>query len=113
MSGYFALGYELCTEYTYPESENLTAGILNIANCVYGIIFVIILGILLKEYGDIPVHVILSSIVLLGFILTVLTEDKQRRQDAKKKAQIEGIVRHENDNIDNVPETDQLTYNTN
>ncbi|EFN64115.1 Uncharacterized MFS-type transporter C09D4.1 [Camponotus floridanus] len=40
MSGYFALGYELCTEYTYPESENLTAGILNIANNLYGMIFV-------------------------------------------------------------------------
>ncbi|XP_025261812.1 feline leukemia virus subgroup C receptor-related protein 2-like [Camponotus floridanus] len=113
MSGYFALGYELCTEYTYPESENLTTGILNIANNLYGIIFVIILGILLKEYGDVPVHVILSSIVLLGFILTVSMKDEQRRQDAKKKAQIEGIVRLENENIDNVPETDKLTYNTN
>jgi len=113
MSGYFALGYELCTEYTYPESESITAGILNISNNIYGMILVIILGILLKEYGDIPVHMILSSIVLLGFILTVLTEDEQRRQDAKKKAQIEGIVRLENDNIDTVPETDKLTYNTN
>ncbi|XP_025261827.1 feline leukemia virus subgroup C receptor-related protein 2-like [Camponotus floridanus] len=113
MSGYFALGYELCTEYTYPESENLTAGILNIANNLYGMILVIILGILLKEYGDIPVHIVSSSILLFGFILTILTKDEQRRQDAKKKAQIEGTVRLENDNIDNVPETDQLTYNTN
>jgi len=113
MSGYFAMGYELCTEYTYPESENLTAGILNIANNLYGMILVIILGILLKQYGDIPVHIASSSILLFGFILTILTEDEQRRQDAKKKAQIERTVRLENDNIDNVPETDQLTYNTN
>ncbi|KAM0727467.1 Choline/ethanolamine transporter flvcr2b [Formica fusca] len=108
MSGYFALGYELCTEYTYPESENISAGILNITNCIYGVIFVIILGILLKAYGDIPVHIAFCSILLFGFILTVLTKDEQRRQDARKKAQHEGTVK-----LDNVPETDQLTYNIN
>lgn len=108
MSGYFAMGYELCTEYTYPESENISAGILNITNSIYGIILVIILGILLKAYGDIPVHIALCSTLLLGFILTVLTKDEQRRQDARKKAQHEGIAK-----LDNVPETVKLTYNNN
>lgn len=112
MWGYLAMGYELSTEYTYPESENISAGILNITNSVYGVIFVIVLGILLKTYGDIPVHIAFCSILLLGFIITVLTEDEQRRQDAKKKAQYEGIAKLEN-NIDNIPETDQLTYNIN
>ncbi|CAL1678174.1 unnamed protein product [Lasius platythorax] len=112
MWGYLAMGYELSTEYTYPESENISAGILNITNNVYGVIFVIILGILFKAYGDIPVHIAFCSILLLGFIITVLTEDEQRRQDAKKKAQYEGIAKLEN-NMDNIPETDQLTYNIN
>ncbi|KAL6435123.1 hypothetical protein ACFW04_005312 [Cataglyphis niger] len=109
MSGYFAMGYELCTEYTYPESENISAGILNITNSIYGIILVIILGILLKAYGDIPVHIALCSTLLLGFILTVLTKDEQRRQDARKKAQHKGTAKE----LDNVPETDRLTYNNN
>lgn len=112
MWGYLAMGYELCTEYTYPESENISAGILNITNNIYGVIFVIILGIVLKAYGDIPVHVAFCLILLLGLIITILTEDEQRRQDTKKKAQCEGTAKLEND-IDNIPETDQLTYNIN
>ncbi|XP_072755721.1 choline/ethanolamine transporter flvcr2a [Anoplolepis gracilipes] len=112
MSGYFALGYELCTEYTYPESENISAGILNISNNIYGIIFVIILGILLNKYGDIPVHIVFCSLLLFGLILTVLTKDEQRRQDARKKAQHEGTAMLRND-LDNVPETDHVVYNGN
>lgn len=109
MSGYLALGYEMCTEYTYPESENISAGILNIANNVYGVILVILLGILLKMYGDIPVHIGLCLALLLGFILTVLTKDEQRRQDARKKAQQkEGIAKT---NVDGVSETNPLAYN--
>lgn len=113
MSGYLALGYEMCTEYTYPVSENISAGILNIANNVYGVILVIILGILLKTYGDVPVHVGLCLALLLGFILTVLTEDEQRRQDARRKAQSVETEKDKTNNVNGIPETDQLTYGVN
>lgn len=112
MSGYLALGYDLCTEFTYPESENIPAGFLNIMASIYGIILIIIFGLLLNAYGDIPVHIGLCSTLLLGFILTAVTKDEQRRQDARKKAQYEGIGRIEK-NIDGVPETDQLTHSIN
>ncbi|XP_012531942.1 feline leukemia virus subgroup C receptor-related protein 2 [Monomorium pharaonis] len=112
MSGYIAMGYDLCTEYTYPESENIPAGFINIATCMYGIILTIIFGLLLNAYGDIPVHVGLCLTLLFGFILTVITKDEQRRQDAKKKAQYEGIGKMEK-NVDGVPETDQLTHSVN
>jgi len=108
MSGYLALGYEMCTEYTYPESENTSVGILNIASSIYGIILVITLGILLKAYGDIPVHAGLCSALLLGFITTVLTKDVQRRQDARKKAQYEGIAKN-----DDLAEGNNLLYDIN
>ncbi|XP_076222861.1 choline/ethanolamine transporter FLVCR2 isoform X3 [Nomia melanderi] len=91
MLGYVALGYEICAEYTYPESESITAGILNVANNIYGIILVLIMGELLELYGDIPVHVGLCVALLIGFIMTVLTKDVQRRQDAKKGVHYEGI----------------------
>lgn len=108
MSGYLALGYDLCIEFTYPESENIPAGLLNITTSIYGILLTIIFGLLLNAYGDIPVHIGLCSTLLLGFILTVVTKDIQRRQDARKKAQYEKIVRI-GKNIDGVSETDQLT----
>lgn len=103
MSGYLALGYDLCIEYTYPESENIPAGFLNITTSIYGIILIIILGLVLNAYGDIPVHIGLCLTLLLGFILTVVTKDEQRRQDARKKAQYEEIATTEK-NVDD-PET--------
>ncbi|XP_043524473.1 feline leukemia virus subgroup C receptor-related protein 2-like [Frieseomelitta varia] len=89
--GYVALGYEMCAEYTYPESEEKTAAILNVANNVYGIVLILIMGRLLEVYGDIPVHVCLCVMILTGFIMTVLTKDVQRRQDARKSVHYVGV----------------------
>lgn len=88
MVGYAALGYEMCAEYTYPESEEITAGILNAAANVYGIVLILIMGRLLEVYGDIPVHVGLCTTLLIGCVTTMLTKDVQRRQDAKKGTHI-------------------------
>lgn len=104
------MGYDLSTEFTYPEPENLPAGIINIFTGIYGIILITIFELLLNAYGDIPVHIGLCLVLLFGLILTVITKDEQRRQDARKKAQYEGIVRIEK-NVDGIPETNQLTYN--
>lgn len=111
MSGYLALGYDLCIEYTYPMPENVSAGILNITNNVYGVVLTIALGLLLKTYGDIPMHIGMSVCLLIGFILTVLTEDEQRRQDARRKVRYEGVAKTEEDNIDDVPA--EITLETN
>ncbi|CAD6244045.1 GSCOCG00013220001-RA-CDS [Cotesia congregata] len=88
LSGYLALGYEMCAEYTYPESESIATGILNIANNIYGIILVIISGKLMETNGDLAVHICLCVSLLFGFIMTVLTKDEQKRQDAQKKVYI-------------------------
>jgi len=109
MSGYLAMGFDLCTEFTYPESENIPAGLLNITTSIYGIILITSLGLLMNIYGDIPVHICLCLALLLGFILTAITKDKQRRQDAIKRAQFERIARIEKQ-TDGVPEMTQLTY---
>lgn len=92
MSGYLALGYEMCAEYTYPEPEDVAAGILNVANNLYGVILVIIMGRLLESHGDVPVHLVLCGALLLGFVMTALTRDEQRRQDARRAAIYEGLV---------------------
>ncbi|KYN30096.1 PREDICTED: feline leukemia virus subgroup C receptor-related protein 2-like [Trachymyrmex cornetzi] len=112
MSGYLAMGYDLCTEYTYPESEHISAGLLNITTSIYGIILIILLESLMNTYGDIPVHIGLCLALLLGFILTAITKDEQRRQDARKKAQYERIARNEV-NVSGIPEMNQLTYSIN
>lgn len=88
----------MCAEYTYPESEEKTAAILNVANNVYGIVLILIMGRLLEVYGDIPVHVGLCVMMLTGFIMTVLTKDVQRRQDARKGAHYVGVKQSEKSN---------------
>lgn len=95
MVGYVALGYEMCAEYTYPESESITAGFLNVANNIYGIVLVLMMGRLMEVYGDIPVHVGLCIVLFIGFILTVLTKDVKRRQDAKASAQYMVVKQNE------------------
>lgn len=86
MSGYLMLGYEMAAECTYPESETHSAGILNITNNVYGIVFVIVLQEVLLRYGDVPVHVTFCTFLLIGLVMTIMTKDEQRRQDANKAA---------------------------
>ncbi|XP_001604452.1 feline leukemia virus subgroup C receptor-related protein 2-like [Nasonia vitripennis] len=84
MSGYLALGYEMAVEYTYPEAETLSAGVLNIANNVYGIVLVVLLSYGIDESGDVSVHVGLCLALLVGLVLTLMTKDEKRRQDARK-----------------------------
>lgn len=88
----------MCAEYTYPESEGITAGILNVANNVYGIVLILIMGRLLEVYGDIPVHVGLCIALLIGFIMTLLTKDVQRRQDARNGVHYVGVEQSEKGN---------------
>lgn len=77
----------MCAEYTYPEAESISTGVLNIANNIYGIILVLISGELMEMYGDTAVHICLCTSLLFGLIMTILTKDEQRRQDAKNSVQ--------------------------
>lgn len=109
--GYVALGYEMCAEYTYPESEGITAGILNVANNVYGIVLILIMGRLLEVYGDIPVHVGLCIALLIGFIMTLLTKDVQRRQDARNSVHYVGVEQSDKSNERNRLEKNWFALN--
>ena len=101
MSGYFALGYEMCAEYTYPEPEFITSGILNVANNAYGIAFILVFGKLMEIYGDLSAHIGLCSALMGGFIITILTKDEQRRENARKASQCRGFPTAEGDDTVN------------
>ncbi|KAJ8668358.1 hypothetical protein QAD02_010021 [Eretmocerus hayati] len=99
MSGYLALGYEMAAEYTYPETESNSAGILNLTNNIYGVVLVLILEVVLEHYGDAPVHIIFCLALLIGFVLTVMTKDEHRRQDARKAGTLYHSVPQEDNNV--------------
>ncbi|XP_032685672.1 feline leukemia virus subgroup C receptor-related protein 2-like isoform X2 [Odontomachus brunneus] len=106
MIGYTMLGFEISIEYTYPEPENISMGIMDITVQVYTIIFSIIGGILIKMYGIVPVFIGFEIFLLFGLIFNVLLKKEQRRQDAKKMTESEGFIEMINkNNIDGVPKT--------
>lgn len=84
LSGYYALGYELCIEYTYPLSEFISVGVLIVASDVYGIAMVMALSELSNYYGEIVIHIGLCLALVIGFIITTLTKDEQRRENARR-----------------------------
>ncbi|XP_015602887.1 feline leukemia virus subgroup C receptor-related protein 2 [Cephus cinctus] len=92
MSGYLALGYDLCAEYTYPEAEGISTGILNVANNIYGVLLVLIFGKLMDTYGDMAVHIGCCIALLAGLIMTIFTKDVQRRQDTRNAVTYKGVL---------------------
>lgn len=93
-------GYNTSIEYTYPEPENISTGIVNIITDIYTSINIIICSILLKMYGYLPYSIGQSILYLLGFISTLLIKDDQRRQNTRKKIQFKELTRMiEKDNI--------------
>lgn len=84
ISSYFAVGYEVCAEYTYPEPEGIATAFLNVANQVYGTAIVLVFGKVIEVYGDLWAHLGLGVILLSGLITTVCTKDLQKRQDARR-----------------------------
>lgn len=86
MISYLTTGYEVCAEYTYPESEATSLAVLNTSNQLYGIILVVIMGRLMATYNDLAAHLCLTIALIVGTIITLFTKDEQRRQAAVVKS---------------------------
>ncbi|XP_039277327.1 feline leukemia virus subgroup C receptor-related protein 2 isoform X1 [Nilaparvata lugens] len=86
MTGYLPVGFELAAELTYPEPEGTSAGLLNAAAQVFGIIFTMFYGWLFKLAGDIWANVTLSVTLLVGTMLTAAIKSDLRRQAAHSKS---------------------------
>ncbi|KAB0397472.1 hypothetical protein E2I00_019708, partial [Balaenoptera physalus] len=70
MTGYLPLGFEFAVELTYPESEGISSGLLNMSAQVFGIIFTISQGQIIDNYGTRPGNIFLCAFLTLGAILT-------------------------------------------
>ncbi|XP_015517352.1 uncharacterized MFS-type transporter C09D4.1-like [Neodiprion pinetum] len=81
---YGSIGFELAAESTYPEPENVTSGLLRVANQLYGAIMVVIAGALLRTYGDVVAHGCLIIVVGVGLALVVFVKTDLKRLNAKE-----------------------------
>ncbi|XP_073854011.1 choline/ethanolamine transporter FLVCR2 isoform X4 [Macaca fascicularis] len=85
MTGYLPLGFEFAVELTYPESEGISSGLLNISAQVFGIIFTISQGQIIDNYGTKPGNIFLCLFLTLGAALTAFIKPDLRRQKANKE----------------------------
>ncbi|XP_008062343.1 feline leukemia virus subgroup C receptor-related protein 2 isoform X1 [Carlito syrichta] len=85
MTGYLPLGFEFAVELTYPESEGISSGLLNISAQVFGIIFTISQGQIIDKYETMPGNIFLCVFLALGVALTAFIRADLRRQKANKE----------------------------
>nr|XP_048305179.1 feline leukemia virus subgroup C receptor-related protein 2 [Myodes glareolus] len=102
MTGYLPLGFEFAVELTYPESEGMSSGLLNVSAQVFGIIFTISQGQIIDNYGTKPGNIFLCVFLALGSALTAFIKADLRRQRANKDVP-ETKVQEEESNISKAP----------
>lgn len=83
MTGYLPVGFEFAAELTYPEPEGTSTGLLNAVCQVFGIVFTILYGYSLNEWGDFWANIFLCGTLALGTLLTIIIPNDLRRQKAK------------------------------
>ncbi|XP_046751897.1 feline leukemia virus subgroup C receptor-related protein 2-like isoform X2 [Diprion similis] len=98
---YSAIGFELCAEATYPESQALSTGILSISGQIYGAFVTPLLVKVIDVFGDTAAHVAIVVILSLGTLLTILDKIDLRRQRAEEHAaRYEALSQGVSDKID-------------
>uniref|UniRef100_A0A8C9K4C4 Choline/ethanolamine transporter FLVCR2 n=1 Tax=Panthera tigris altaica TaxID=74533 RepID=A0A8C9K4C4_PANTA len=103
MTGYLPLGFEFAVELTYPESEGMSSGLLNVSAQVFGIIFTISQGQIIDNYGTMPGNIFLCVFLTLGAVLTAFIRADLRRQKANKETPENKLQEEEESNANKVP----------
>ncbi|XP_055374336.1 feline leukemia virus subgroup C receptor-related protein 2 isoform X2 [Condylostylus longicornis] len=83
MTGYLPVGFEFAAELTYPEPEGTSAGLLNAAAQVFGILFTMLYSELLTAFGDIPANIVMAVMLCIGTVITAIIGSDLRRQAAQ------------------------------
>ncbi|XP_005415020.1 PREDICTED: feline leukemia virus subgroup C receptor-related protein 2 isoform X1 [Chinchilla lanigera] len=103
MTGYLPLGFEFAVELTYPESEGMSSGLLNVSAQVFGIIFTISQGQIIDNYGTRPGNIFLCVFLTLGLALTAFIKADLRRQKANKEIPEIKVQEEEDSNTSKAP----------
>ncbi|XP_055029116.2 choline/ethanolamine transporter flvcr2a isoform X2 [Misgurnus anguillicaudatus] len=89
MTGYLPLGFEFAVELTYPESEGTSSGLLNCSAQIFGIMFTIIQGKIIDNFGTLAGNIFLCAFLFIGSILTAFIKSDLRRMKANHQSQTE------------------------
>ncbi|XP_053301710.1 feline leukemia virus subgroup C receptor-related protein 1 [Pleuronectes platessa] len=86
MTGYLPLGFEFGVEITYPEPEGTSSGLLNAFAQIFGIIFTLIQGKLMTDYGPRAGNLFLCAWIFLGILLTAMIKSELKRHNVNMGA---------------------------
>lgn len=83
MTGYLPVGFEFAAELTYPEPEGTSAGLLNAAAQVFGILLTMLYAEIFEKWNDIVANIIMAVMLCFGTIITAIIRSDLRRQAAQ------------------------------
>lgn len=86
MTGYLPVGFEFAAELTYPEPEGTSAGLLNAAAQIFGILFTELYSYLFKELKSkaMGANIAMAILLCVGTIVTAVIKSDLRRQAASQ-----------------------------
>lgn len=84
MTGYLPVGFEFAAELTYPEPEGTSAGLLNAAAQIFGILFTMLYAELFDIISDVGANIIMAIMLCIGTIVTAVIKSDLRRQAASQ-----------------------------
>ncbi|CAH1392913.1 unnamed protein product [Nezara viridula] len=87
MNGYLTVAYEFAAELTYPLPESTSSGLLNAIGEALGVVLVLGAGIILDAKGDFPTNLLLSSVLILGLLISFFISGKKLQRLAASHVQ--------------------------
>lgn len=84
MTGYLPVGFEFAAELTYPEPEGTSAGLLNAAAQIFGILFTMLYAEIFDRFGDMGANITMAIMLCIGTIVTAVIKSDLRRQAASQ-----------------------------
>lgn len=85
VNSYWATGFELGVELTFPSDESTTSGILTAMSQGTGFLVCWAMGPFNKNFGAFWSMITLTTIFLIGAVLTQLVPNIKRRQEEFQK----------------------------
>nr|XP_022905717.1 uncharacterized MFS-type transporter C09D4.1-like [Onthophagus taurus] len=84
-NAYYPAGFEFAAELTYPQPESTSSGLIISMSQVFGVIFTLALGVLLKEFGTFWALCLMVFFLFIGCCVTVIIPNDLRRQKVDQK----------------------------
>ncbi|XP_024086178.1 uncharacterized MFS-type transporter C09D4.1-like isoform X2 [Cimex lectularius] len=91
MNGYLTVAYEFTSELTYPVPESTSTGVLNAVGELLGLSMVLVYGMILDYYDDLITNLSMSSILLVGLVVSLFISGKSLKRHGINKEQSQSM----------------------